>query len=165
MSLITNGPIGPTPPSLSLSLSLLLFPLSTTLPASLPSCPCTSRQSVPKKQKPCPDNASLFSRCSQPSGLLISNLFNRWKPKGAVDSFCLAGVCKSRRNKTACKATNKPHSKSVVCVVWFICLAATNSEGGMYASNRLSLLTAGKVWVYLERWWRKKEGSHLQSAQ
>lgn len=152
MSLITNAPIGPTPPfalplpvscsPLPLPPSQLVFPAALALQGTR----CQRSRNCVLIMLHC------FLDCFQPSGSLISNLYDTWKAKGPVYSFCLLHLHKTRLYITACKPTTKPHRKSVICIVWLICLVATNCQAGVYLSNRLSLFTG----VHRARWWKRR---------
>lgn len=122
--------------SLSLSLCLLLSPPSTTLPASLPSCPCTSRHSVPKKQKLCPDNASLFSGPFPAFRLTDLELVRQVKRQMV---HCILFVWHNL-HKTKKKQPQNPYSKSVICIVW------VNSSGSREIVEQASMNQMGYLY-------------------
>lgn len=119
MSLITNAPIGPTPPfSLPLPVScspLPLPPSQLVFPAALAlqGTQCQRSRNCVLIMLHC------FLDRFQPSGSLILNSFDRWKAKRPGISFCLAHLYKTRLYKTACKPATEPYSKSIICIVRF----------------------------------------------
>lgn len=143
MSLITNAPIGPTPPfSLPLTVSwspLPLPPFQLVFPAAL-ALQGTQRQ----RSRNC---VLLMLHCFldrfQPSGSLISNLYDRWNKKAQSIPF----VCQfyTRQICNTAKKKKKAYSNCITSIVWLICPVGINCPTSLCASNKISYLYSWQV--------------------
>lgn len=161
MSLITNGPIGLTPP-FSLPLLVSYSSLTTLPPLVFPAARALQGTRCQRSRNCVLIMLHCFLDCFQPSGSLISNFSNKstigGKQKAQLIPFLSGTFVQEHLNKAASKPTVKPYRKCADCIVCLICLVAMNFQGGMHASNNLSLFIAGNMRVHQERLWGKKEG-------
>lgn len=113
MSLITNGPIGPTPPfshPLPLPPSQLVFPAALALQGTR----CQRSRNCVLIMPHC------FLDRFQPSGSLISNLYDRWKAKSLVLFLFIWHVC--TRLSSIKLLVNQPQ-KAIQQMCYLHCLA------------------------------------------